>query len=177
MTGRIEKLATAENAGCITTNSGPVQFRFTYQKAAAATERLTVGQLVSFELEKGTTESAVEVRRKKSVDIGADDGKTAREIRYQGFEQTGNVRSYQFQAWRSGEENQDVIVTVDLALFRKHRIGIQEGPGICLRLVKAEFEESVSVDPIVWRRALSDKEMVDYLSSLPSRKRSLGKRS
>lgn len=177
MTGRIEKLATAEDAGRITTNSGPVQFRFTYRKTDGTTDQLAIGQLVSFELEKGTTESAVEVRRKESVSFRASDGTPAREIRYQGFQQTRNIRSYKFQAWRSGEENQEAIVTADLALFRRHGIGIQEGPGICLRLVKTEFLESGLVDPTVWTRALSDQDLLDHISNQAAPKGSRKKRS
>jgi len=176
MTGRIEKLATAEQEGRITTNSGPMQFHFTYQQEAGTPEQLTLGQLVSFELEKGTTQSAVEVRRKESLSFRASDGTAAREIRYQGFQQTRNVRSYKFQAWRSGEENQETIVTADLALFRKHGIGIQEGPEISLRLVKAEFLESRLVDPTVWTRALSDKDMLEHLSSRATPKNSRKKK-
>jgi hypothetical protein len=176
MTGRIEKLATAESSGRITTHSGPVQFHFTYRKTGGTTDQLAVGQLVSFEVEKGTTESVVEVRRKESVTFRAGDGTAARAIRYQGFQQTRNIRSYKFQAWRNGEENQDAIVTADLALFRKYGVGIQEGPEICLRLVKAGFLESGLVDPTVWTRALSDKELLDHLSSQASPRSSRKKR-
>ncbi len=177
MTGRIEKLATTKELGHITTNSGPAQFHFTYRQTLDAPDRLTVGQLVSFEVEKGAVAFAVGVRPKESDEPLPESRSAAREIRYQGFEQTRNIRSYKFQAWRSGEENEEAIVTADLALFRRHGIGIQEGPGICLRLVEAEFRESSAIDSTVWRRQLSDKELEAYISARAIPKNSRRKRS
>jgi hypothetical protein len=177
MTGRIEKLATPETPGRIATNSGPTQFRFTYRQTIGSSKGLTVGQLVSFQLEKGTAEFAVGVRPEESVGSLAGDGNKAYEIRYRGFEQTNNIRSFRFQLWRSGEENKEAIVTADLALFRKHDIGIQEGPGICLRLLKSDFEEPGAIDGTVWTRTVSDKEMLEHLSIEATSKKSRRKRS
>ncbi len=176
MNGRIERLATPEKPGRITTNSGPTHFCFAYRHMVGVADELAVGQLVSFEPEKGAPEFAVGVRPNEAVDSLAGDRKVPREIRYQGFEQTRNIRSYRFRAWRSGEENVDAIVSVDLALFRRHGIGIQEGPGICLRLLKAEFRESGVINVTTWTRALSDREMVEHLSSQPAPKNSRRKR-
>jgi hypothetical protein len=177
MTGRIEKLATSLEPGSITTNSGPAKFRFAYRRNLDTLEELTVGQLVSFEIEKGTATFAVGVRPKELGAVPAGSGPAGREIRYQGFEQTRNIRSYKFQAWRSGEENEEAIVTVDLALFRKHGIGIQEGPGICLRLVEAEFQESSVIDSTVWKRELTAKELEAHISTRSIPKNSRRKRS
>ncbi|MFZ0427086.1 MAG: hypothetical protein WAO20_03135 [Acidobacteriota bacterium] len=177
MTGRIEKLATSETPGRIATNSGPTQFHFTYRQTMETSEGLAVGQLVSFQLEKGTTEFAVGVRPEEAVGSLAGNGNKACQIRYQGFEQTSNVRFFKFQVWRSGEENQEAVVTADLALFRKHDIGIQEGPGICLRLLKAEFQESDAIDGAAWTRAVCDKDMLAYLSIEATTKGSRRKRS
>lgn len=164
MTGRIEKLATPETPGRIATNCGPTQFHFIYRQTIGTSEGLTVGQLVSFQLEKGTADFAVGVRPEDSVGSLAGDGNKAYEIRYKGFEQTNNIRFFKFQVWRSGEENKEALVIAELALFRKHDIGIQEGPGICLRLLKAEFQASGAIDGTVCTRTVSDKDMLAHLS-------------
>jgi hypothetical protein len=177
MTGRIEKLATPETPGRIATNSGPTQFRFTYRQTIGSSKGLTVGQLVSFQLEKGTADFAVEVRPEESAGSLAGAGNKPYEIRYQGFEQTHNIRFFKFQVWRSGEENKEAVVTADLALFRKHDIGIQEGPGISLRLLEAEFQASGAIDGIAWTRTVSDKDMLAHLLLDASSKSSRKKRS
>jgi hypothetical protein len=53
------------------------------------------------------------------------------ELRYLGFEQSQNARAYRFDVIAKGEATRHCIVTVDLALFRTHRVGIQEGPSLC----------------------------------------------
>ena len=177
MTGRIEALATPDKPGRITTNSGPSRFHFTYREPTGKTDGLAMGRLVTFELEKGSPEIAVSVRPKESEEPSPGDEKAPREIRYQGFEQTRNIRSYKFQAWRSGEENQEAIVTVDMVLFRKHGIGIQEGPGLCLRIVEAEFQEPGRLETTIWKRALTDKEMLAHLAFQSTSKSSRKKRT
>jgi hypothetical protein len=53
------------------------------------------------------------------------------ELRYLGFEQNQNVRGYRFDVVSKGDVTRQFIVTVDLGLFRTHRVGIQEGPNLC----------------------------------------------
>jgi hypothetical protein len=126
---------------------------------------LTAGRLVTFELERGSPEIAVGVRPKERAESSPGAPNARPEVRYDGFEQTNNIRTYKFQAWRTGEENQEAVVTVDLALFRKHGIGIQEGPALCLRLVEAELQEPGPSETGVWKRALTDKEMLAHLAT------------
>lgn len=164
MTGRIEELATPEKPGRIATNSGPNRFHCYYRYETGTSAELTLGQLVSFEHEKGAPEFAVSVRPKEAVDPFSGGRKDPREIRYQGSEQNGNIRSYRFQAWRSGEENEEAIISIDLAMFRRHGIAIQEGPGICLRLLEAEFQEFGLVCGTDRVRTLTDKEMLTHLA-------------
>jgi hypothetical protein len=177
MTGRIEALATPEKLGRITTNSGPSRFHFSYREPTGKADGLAMGRLVTFELEKGSPEIAVSVRPKEAEVAPPGEVRAPREIRYQGFEQTKNIRSYKFQAWRSGEENQEAIVTVDIVLFRRHGIGIQEGPGLCLRLVEAEFQEPGRSETTVWKRSLTDNEMLAHLACQTTSKSSRKKRT
>jgi hypothetical protein len=60
------------------------------------------------------------------------------ELRYRGFNQNENTRTYKFDAVSKGESAVEVAVTVDMALFLKHHIGIQEGPALCAQKVTAD---------------------------------------
>jgi hypothetical protein len=50
------------------------------------------------------------------------------EIRYLGFEQRQNSRVYRFDVRTDGRLTKQVSVTADIAVFRTHSVGIQEGP-------------------------------------------------
>jgi hypothetical protein len=64
------------------------------------------------------------------------------ELRYLGFDQLQNARAYRFDAIAKGEATRQFVVTVDLALFRTHRVGIQEGPSLCAHKLTADLEGS-----------------------------------
>ena len=177
MVGRIEELATPEKPGRITTHSGMSRYDFSYRHPEGLPTELVRGQLVSFELERSSPEFAVGVRPREAHAPQNGSRDLRREIRYQGFEQTHSVRSFRFQAWRSGEENEEAIVTVDLALFRRHGIGLQEGPGICLRFVEAEFAESGVTGKVIWTRALSDEDILVHRAEQKTSKSSRKKRA
>ena len=50
------------------------------------------------------------------------------EIRYLGFDQRQNSRVYRFDVRTDGQLTSQVSVTADMAVFRNHSVGIQEGP-------------------------------------------------
>ena len=62
------------------------------------------------------------------------------ELRYLGFEQFQNARGYRFDLVAKGDPTRQFLVTVDLALFRTHGIGIQEGPSLCAQKLLADLE-------------------------------------
>lgn len=62
------------------------------------------------------------------------------ELRYLGFEQLQNARGYRFDLVAKGDAIKQFIVTVDLALFRAHGVGIQEGPTLCAQKLLADLE-------------------------------------
>jgi len=173
MTGRIEVSATARQPGRITTRTGASTFEYAYLLAPGGA-RLRVGRLVSFELERGTANAAVKVRGidRETLFLGGPDGPP--EVRYYGFDQKNDVRSFKFRAWRTGQENQEVIVSADLALFRKHGITVQEGPALCLRFVQAELQQPGFSGTTRWERALTEEEVVAHMAQRQSssRKRS-----
>ena len=53
------------------------------------------------------------------------------DLRYMGFEQNRNTRTYKFDGVANGRPTVHFVVTADLALFLVNRIGIQEGPTLC----------------------------------------------
>ncbi|MFB3904635.1 MAG: hypothetical protein ACE15E_14390 [Acidobacteriota bacterium] len=163
MTGRIEILATARRPGRITTHTGPDRFHYSYQLGPGR-DQLRVGGLVTFELEKGHDGVAVRVRALEQHEslLAGQSGRP--EVRYEGFEQKNDVRSFKFRTWRAGEENQEVIVTADLALFRKYGITIQEGPALCLRFVEGELHEPNTSQRGGCTRTLTEKEMIAHIS-------------
>jgi len=164
VTGRIEILAAMDQPGCITSNSGTSRFHYTYRLPLGRIDGLAKGRLVTFEVEKGCPEMAVSVCPKERSEPSPGAESAPWQIRYGGFEQADNIRTYKFEAWQAGEENQEAIVRVDLALFRKHGITIQEGPALCLRLVQTDLQGPSPSQLPVWKRTLTDKEMAAHLA-------------
>jgi hypothetical protein len=68
------------------------------------------------------------------------------EIRYLGFEQRENSRVYRFDVRSDGRPTQEVSVTADMALFRAHRVGIQDGPVLSGNKLTADLERGQEGD-------------------------------
>ena len=62
------------------------------------------------------------------------------EIRYLGFDQSQNSRIYRFDVHTAERQTKQVFVTADLAVFRNHSVGIQEGPQLCGHKLTADLE-------------------------------------
>ena len=62
------------------------------------------------------------------------------EIRYLGFDQRQNSRVYRFDVRIDGRLPSQVSVTADIAIFRNHRVGIQEGPFLSGNKLTADLE-------------------------------------
>ncbi len=62
------------------------------------------------------------------------------QLRYMGFDQTKNIREYKFDGVAAGETAKHFVVSADLALFAKYRVGLQEGPALCLKRLAADLE-------------------------------------
>ena len=65
---------------------------------------------------------------------------TQMELRYLGFEQLPHARGYRFDLQQKGGINKELVITVDLALFLVHGVGIQEAPGLCARKLASDLE-------------------------------------
>jgi hypothetical protein len=67
------------------------------------------------------------------------------ELRYLGFDQKQNTRQYKFDGVATGQPTLHYVVTADLALFREHRIGIQEGPSLCAHKLSCAQQAATEV--------------------------------
>jgi hypothetical protein len=177
VTGRIEALSTDDAAGWIRAEDGvKASFRLSEVELSDA-PYMAVGQLVTFDMERGKSPRAFNIRLEKHHYKGHEKERLWQSIRYMGFEQAGNVRAYNFQRVLPREEIVKAVVSADLSLFLKHRIGIQEGPMLCLRLVMAELESSHATMQSPFQRALTDHDMLYHLASRPSaEKKRFGRR-
>lgn len=70
---------------------------------------------------------------------GTDGGVMA--LRYMGFDQAQNTRTYKFDCVADGEPATRIVITADLTLFQKHHIALQEGPGLCAQKLAADLEK------------------------------------
>lgn len=64
------------------------------------------------------------------------------DIRYMGFEQQKNARSYRFDVVVKGQPNRRCVVTADLALFLQNRVALQEGPTLSASKLSADLESN-----------------------------------
>ena len=68
------------------------------------------------------------------------------ELRYMGFEQNRNTRTYKFDGVANGRPTLHFVVTADLALFLVNRIGIQEGPTLCAHKLSSAPEPATDTN-------------------------------
>jgi cold shock CspA family protein len=121
---------------------------------------LAVGRLVSFDLDGRGGSSAVNVCIHRPQPSPQGDARPAASLRYVGFEQTEGMRSYKFERTPPGENMKTVVVTTDMAIFTQHRVLLQDGPALCLRLLETE---SASDDR--YRFALTETDLITFLEA------------
>jgi hypothetical protein len=64
------------------------------------------------------------------------------ELRYMGFDQALNRRVYKFDFRADDKSTTRFVVSVDMVLFLRHRVGIQEGPALCAQKLTADVVAS-----------------------------------
>lgn len=62
---------------------------------------------------------------------------------FTGFQQTDNMRRFCFEAVLADRSRRAYVVTADIGLLRKHMIGLQDAPLICLHLLEDNGETTV----------------------------------
>ena len=60
------------------------------------------------------------------------------DLRYMGFQQERNRRSYRFDGLEKGQPTLHFVVTADLGLFLANRVAIQDGPSLCALKIAAD---------------------------------------
>jgi|SRR5579872_3166535 len=141
MTGRITGLAIGARTGMIRGQDGS-QWVFCADAVLGDYDSLAIGHRVSFVVEREGVYTAVGVFR-EPVRTAAP-GKQLVELpdlRYTGFRQSENERTYRFDDLKSLNSAQ-YCVTVDIALLLKHHIGVQEGPELCLHKLMSDLKDS-----------------------------------
>jgi len=61
------------------------------------------------------------------------------ELRYAGFDQVSNIRVYKFDHAPERVRIARLVISVDMGLFLKHHVSIQEGPSLCARKLSADL--------------------------------------
>ncbi len=119
--------------------------------------------MVSFDVDRVPPHhTAVRVFREPlsaSASVKKPDGSP--DLRYAGFQQAGNIRSYSFEVLAGGHPVQHFVVTVDLALMLKHHIGVQEAPALCMRKLATDLKDL----PGSGRHELDDGDLIAYAAS------------
>ncbi len=172
MDGKIDVVATEGQEGRIITKNGEITSSYAYDVPPGIPAALAEGQRVTFELMQDDPGRAIDIHVRQNGESGQGAEKRRPEVRYEGFEQTDGIRTFRFQAHRRGEESQEAVVTVDLALLRKHGITLQEGPGLCLRFLELELQDAAPAVSGTWNRVLTENEMLVHLAArVPGKKR------
>ena len=169
MTGKIKQLNTESASGCIDAENGS---RFHFDSCAVLAYDATflaVGQLVTFDLEKGSSSRAVNICVQRTRTVPHVEGKKdINALRYVGFDQVASIRSYKFERTAMGEETEMFVVTTDLTLFAKHHVGIQEGPTLCLHLLTAELATAGVAERPHFHCTFTEQNMLTHVASRPA---------
>lgn len=160
MTGTIVHLTPGGRTGIIREEEDGLQVPFSETGVLGDFYTLTVGQRVSFDIETTARES----RAVRILTIPFRAGLAKRpasplDVRYVGFEQTGNVRRFHFESVASGQTARRYVVTVDLALLVEHRVGVQDAPALCLRKLLDRLADSPGAD----RDELNEADLAEFV--------------
>ena len=162
MTGRIENLTTASQPGRIQAENGQSVSFSTLAVWEYDLPSLGVGRAVNFELKDGEPTVATNVRIAAEAHPVANppERRGALQLRYAGFDQTKDIRSYLFQILPPTEDQKLVVVNAEMSLFVKHHIRIQDGPALCLHALSGSQEP-------VHLHAITDQDILAYIAARP----------
>jgi hypothetical protein len=142
MTGTILALTAASRGGCIRASDGS-RLPFRAEAVLGDFDTLAVGHRVTFDVEHdGARRTAIRVFHepmRRTVPAKKTDAEP--DLRYAGFRQAANVRTYRFDVETPGRSVQHSIL-LDTTLLLKHHVGVQEIPALCLRKVAADLKAS-----------------------------------
>lgn len=137
MNGKITVFSRKGSSGAIQSDDGG---RFHFDVAAVLAydvAGLSAGQVVNFEPDGGSPPRAINVSvlPPASIHYSDDRYREMRRLRYIGFDQQKNIRTYRFERFAPGELTEHFLVDTDMVLFGRHKVKLQEGPALCLHLL------------------------------------------
>ncbi|PYT23244.1 MAG: hypothetical protein DMG57_32620 [Acidobacteria bacterium] len=103
-------------------------------------------------------------------------GGTMSNLRYSGFDQQNNTRSYVFQHMVPGEKAKPIVVSADIPMLLQHKVRIQDGPALCLYTLMLAINDVDFSQTGTLRRLVTVEDVVAYLASLPRPSEPKGKR-
>ncbi len=163
MTGTILALASSTRSGAIKAQDGS-RLLFSAASVLGDFDALAVGQRVSFDVQRERSYTmAVRVFREPiRAPKPARTADSEPALRFQGFQQADNVRTYRFDDIRGGTAGSTPhAITVDLTLLLKHRIGVQDVPALCLHKLETELRQT----PGATRHQLLDGDLTAFAAS------------
>ncbi len=137
MYGKILSLDGRRSSGAIQSEQGD---RFNFDIAAVLAydvAGLNEGQMVSFEPDGGSPPKAINISvlPPASVHYSQDRYREIRRLRYAGFDQHQNIRSFRFERYTPGALTEHFAVDADMAQLSRYHITLQEGPELSLRVL------------------------------------------
>lgn len=167
MVGRISLLGSATQSGIIKADNG-LSVRFDHSAVMAYdVTGLALDQLVSFDIESGSSPKAINVcvRKEHPVPVRDEGRHDPIRWRYMGFEQRGEARDYRFDQVSVGGDTIHLVVEIAMTLFTKFHVHIQDGPALCLHALNADSKTagvSCQLQPL---RALTASDVQIYVES------------
>jgi cold shock CspA family protein len=170
VTGTIKSLDLTAASGTIMAEDGLLVGFMLSAVLAYDLPVLAVGQEVGFDLQNGKSPKALNifVRRSSGAAPPRDKNPDTTRLRYLGFQHRGNTRVYLFEWLLEGARRRTFAVEAELAIFTKHKVGMQEGPAICLHTLLEGLGKQSSATGSLPQCSLSDREILAYLASRPA---------
>ena len=167
MVGRISVLGSAAQFGVIKADNG-LSVRFDHSAVMAYdVTGLALDQLVSFDIENGSSPKAINVcvRKEHQAPVRDEVRHDPIRLRYMGFEQRGLARDYRFDQVSVGGDTIHLVVEIAMTLFTKFHLGIQDGPALCLHALHIESKSAGVTYQLLPSRALSGLDVQTYVES------------
>jgi hypothetical protein len=108
--------------------------------------------------------------------VGQLRGGATMSIRYSGFDQRNDTRSYVFQYLVLGEKARPIVVSAEIALFLTHHVRIQDGPALCLYTLMSEMSGVDLSQAGILERQLTAQDVLAFIASQPVPAQAKGKR-
>ena len=161
MNGTIVEIVPGLQKGVIRAQDGS-RVLFAASAVQGDFDTLAVGHRVTFDMSRAFPQgSAVRVLRNAEPLIPPGKAGSPPDLRYAGFDHAQNLRRYRFDSVASGRFLRRFFVVVDLTLLRKHQIGVQEVPALCLRKLAASLKESTEAE----RYELGNDDLLAYAAA------------